>query len=230
MDLAFRNKVTVTSLTSHTVFYGWTGLCGHLDTTLPLLYNKLWIFLDHTNLHNRGFKSHSATFYCILLYVNKCISARFSACMSACEVFVSLHTAPKKQRKQQSAVVDSNRPYKQHHKSSFQTSNSIQLRFGLALLHLTQVRQDTAVQPLTILALEVTAPLRPAVWKQFLCLLCSFILSLTHLLLFSSVTKTKQLRHIHFIKSSFPFAATTLLFKASFLSLCVVSIFTFTTV
>lgn len=70
--------------------------------------------------------------------------------------YTPLHSASKKPRKQQSAVVDPNRAYKQHYKSSLQTSNSIQLRFGLSHLHLTQVRRDTAVQPLTILAVEVT--------------------------------------------------------------------------
>lgn len=57
------------------------------------------------------------------------VSARVSCSLSP---YTPLHSASKKQRKQQSAVVDLNRPYKQHHKSWFQTSNSIQLRFGLS--------------------------------------------------------------------------------------------------
>lgn len=70
-------------------------------------------------------------------------------CLCCTQLLPSPYTplsASKKQRKQQSAVVDSNRAYKQHHKSSLQTSNSIQLRFGLSHLHLTQVRQASAVQ------------------------------------------------------------------------------------
>lgn len=131
-----------------------------------------------------------------------------------------LRSASKKQGKQQSAVVDSNRAYKQHHKSSLQTSNSIQLRFGLSHLHLSQVRQDSATQPLTVLAVVATVTLWLLVWKQFLCLAHSSAMRpLTYSPLFSCVTqpkKTTRTGHIHLIKSSFPSTTTTLLFKASF--------------
>lgn len=51
--------------------------------------------------------------------------------------------------------------------NSLQTSN---FRFVLSHLHLTQVRQDTAVQPLTTLPEEVTVALRLPVSKLSLCL------------------------------------------------------------
>lgn len=81
--------------------------------------------------------------------------------------YAPLQNAYQKQRKQQTSVVDSNRAYKQPYKSSLQTSN---FRFVLSHLHLTQVRQDTAVQPLTTLAEEVTVALRLPVSKLSLCL------------------------------------------------------------
>lgn len=56
---------------------------------------------------------------------------------------------------------------KKPYKSSLQTSN---FRFVLSHLHLTQVRQDTAVQPLTTLPEEVTVALRLPVSKLSLCL------------------------------------------------------------
>lgn len=138
-----------------------------------------------------------------------------SVCKSACFAFLSawvlslsfarlllclLAHLSKKQRKEQSAVVDSNRAYKQRYKSSLQTSNSIQRRLGLSNLHLAQVRQAAAMRPLTVPAVVGTATLWPPVWKARLppWQLCI----LTHFLLFSS--RLKKTTGFNWIRSSFP--------------------------
>lgn len=109
--------------------------------------------------------------FCLCVWVWKFLYACFSVwvCVRLLHpsLPLSLQNASQKQRKQQTSVVDSNRAYKQPYKSSLQTSN---FRFVLSHLHLTQVRQDTAVQPLTILAEEVTVALRLPVSKLSLCL------------------------------------------------------------
>lgn len=150
------------SLSSDTIFHS-TVVIGHrlLTPLQPLDNNKPCSFLNRAD-HHTGMRVAALALYWILF-----VCVRLSACLSACLCCarLPLHTSPHCIQKAEEAtvccVVDSNRPYKQHHKSSLQTSNSIQLRFGLSHLHLTQVRQDTAVQPLTILAAEVTATLRP---------------------------------------------------------------------
>ncbi len=131
-------------------------------------YNKPCSFLNHTNQHTRAYEGFSTGLHWILfVYVSMCVCLPFglSVCMGvsasvlrpsiALSPYTPLHRASKKQREQQSAVVDSNRAYKQRYKSSLRASNSIQLRFGLSHVHLTQVRHDE--QPQTILAVKVTA-------------------------------------------------------------------------
>lgn len=190
-------------------------------------YNKPCSFLNHTS-HHTGMR---AAVWVLFVYVSKClpvllsawVSVRVSASLPSLPHYTPLHSASKKQRKQQSAVVDSNRPYKQHYKSSLQTSNSIQLRFGLSHIHLTQVRRDTALQPLTILAAEVTASLWPSCLKTISLShswLCSASFNVFPVFFCYTTKENRNRAHsLNQIMLSLDHYGATPLFKASFFSL-----------
>lgn len=196
-----------------------------LTPMLPLDYNKPCSFLNHTNHHTGDYEGCSTGSYWILfVHVNKHVSAwvYVRAHLLLC-LPTHLSSVDARSRGSNSLLWSAQIEHINNTiNPPFQTSNSIQLRFGLSHRHLTQVRQDTAMQPLTILAVEVTANLWLRVWKQFLCLSHVFAMHpLTYFLLFSCVTqpkKTTQTEHIHLIKSFFPSTTTvpTPLFKASF--------------
>lgn len=195
-----------------------------LTPMLPLDYNKPCSFLNHNNHHTGDYEGcNTGSYWILFVHVNKHVSAWVYVCTRLLLCLPThLSSVDAKSRGSNSLlwltqIVHINNTIN----PPFQT-NSIQLRFGWSRPHLTQVRQDTAMQPLTILAVEVTANLWPPVWKQFLCLAHIIAMCpLTYFLLFSCVTqpkKTTQTGHIHLIKSFFPSTTTgpTSLFKASF--------------
>lgn len=199
--VACRNQASVNSVDS-----AWTDskvvtMDHPLTPVLPLNYNKPCSFLKHTN-HYWGYES---SWYWILLdpvcYIwEKCVYAHLST-------YTPLHSRSTKQREQQSAVVEPNRAYKQHHKSSLSSSHSVQSRFGLSHLRLTQ---DTARQPLTVLAAEVTSTLWLYVWKLFFC---SAQIIAVHPLTSNQAKKTTRTRHVYFLESCFLATATAPLFQ-----------------